>query len=72
MLVDRAARLREVELGQRCIVGAARGDHDVVDRRPQLLEEALEASRVGGVEGRRAQCAELMRGVLEALGVAGR
>src|SRR5213592_81708 len=72
MLVDRAARLREVRLGQRRVVGTAAGEHHVVDGRRQVLEEPLQAIDVGRVEGGGALRAELAGGVLEALGVAGR
>ena len=65
-----AARPCEVDVGQPRVVGAAGGDHDVVDRRRQLVEEPLEALEVGGVERRTAQRAELACGVLEAFRVA--
>jgi hypothetical protein len=70
VLVDLALPAREVELGQGRVVRAARGHHDVVDRRRQVAEELHEAVRVGGVEGRAPDRADLPRGVLEALLIA--
>ncbi len=70
MLVDLAVRLREVDVGQASVVRAAGGDHDVVDRGWQVLEEPREACRIGGVEGCAAQGAELSGDVLQALGIA--
>ena len=70
VLVDVAARLREVDVGQPRVVGAAATDHDVVDRRRQLVEEPIEALEVGSVERRTAQRAELACGMLEAFRVA--
>ena len=67
MLVDLALRLREVELAQRGVVRAAGGDHHVVDRRREFREELREAVRIGGVEGRATDRAELARGAVEAL-----
>jgi hypothetical protein len=43
----------------------------VVDWRGQLVEELLEPVEVGGVEGCRAEGAQLLRGAIEALGIAG-
>ena len=59
MRLDVAARLVEVELGQRRVVGAGPRDQHVVDRRRQLAEEPLEPVEVGGVECRRAARAQL-------------
>jgi hypothetical protein len=42
----------------------------VVDRCRQVPEELLERTRLGGIEGRAAQRAELGRSALQALGVA--
>jgi hypothetical protein len=42
----------------------------MVDRCWQSLEEPLQGSRVGGVEGRRAQCADVQRRLLEPAGIA--
>jgi hypothetical protein len=71
-LVNVAAREREIDVDQPRVVRAAGSDQDVVDRRRQLVEEALKPVEVGGVEGRTAERAELACGVLEALGVAAR
>ena len=71
MRLDVAARLFDVELGQRRVVGTGARDQHVVDRRRQLAEELREPLEVGGVEGRDAR-AELVAGALEALGIAGR
>ena len=65
------ARLLEVHLGERRVVGTAGADQHVVDGRRQVGEEALERSRVAGVEGRAVNSAELLRGAIEALGIAG-
>lgn len=42
----------------------------LVDRPGQSAEEPVEDSRIGGVEGRRAQRADFLRGVLKPLGIA--
>ena len=60
-----------VHIGEACIVRPARRDHHVVDRLAQVGEEPIERSGVAGVEGRAVACAELARGALQALGVAG-
>ena len=60
----------EVDVGQPRVVRAAGGDHDVVDRRRQLVEEALEALEVGGVKRRAAERAELACGVRQTFRVA--
>ena len=52
MLVDVASSRTEVEVGQRRVVGRARGDEDVVDRLRQLGPELRESVEVGGIEGR--------------------
>jgi hypothetical protein len=70
MLVDLAARSPEVEIGQASVVRASSGDHHVVDRRRQVSEEPREVVRVGGVEGRAAQGAERLGGMLQAFGIA--
>jgi hypothetical protein len=72
VVVDGAARPREVHLGQRRVVRAAGRDHHVVDRCRQVLEEPLQASRVRSVEGRGAPRPELVRSVLETVGIAAR
>src|SRR5262249_24638482 len=48
-----------------CIVWSARGDHHVVYRSGQLVEESGEAIEVSRVECRAARCIDLDRGVLE-------
>src|SRR4051812_26669955 len=70
MLVDLAVGSGEVDVGQARVVGAAGGDHHVVDRGRKVLEKPREAIRIGGVEGGAAQGAELARGVLQAPGIA--
>jgi len=70
MILDRAARLLEVHVCQRRVVGAAGCDHDVVDRRVEMLEEGIEGSGVLGVEDRGAACVKILRGRLQGLGVA--
>jgi hypothetical protein len=72
VIVDRAAGLLEVHLGQRCVVGPPGGDHHVVDRPWQVLEEATQRRGVGGVEGGGAERADLLGGALEPVRVAGR
>ena len=69
-LLDVAPRLGEVDVRQSCVVGAAGGDHNVVDRLPQLVEEAPEAVEIGGVERLTAQRADFARGLLDAVRVA--
>src|SRR5262249_45656234 len=64
------ARLFDVELSQRRVVGTRARDQYVVDRRGQLVEKPLEAIEVRRVEGGTAQSVELERRVLEALRVA--
>ena len=54
VLVEGTAHLGEVDLGQRRVVGAAGGDHHVVDGIREVLEEPRQLIRVGGVERRRA------------------
>jgi hypothetical protein len=71
MVVERAARLVDVDLGQGRVVRPAGRDHDVIDRRRQALEELREAVGLGGVEGGGAHRVELMPGAPQALGVAG-
>ena len=51
-------------------MGSAGGDHHVVDRAWEILEERLQGGRIVGVEGRGALRAELARGSLEAFGIA--
>ena len=51
VLVEGAARLREVHLEHASVLRPARCDHYVVDGGRQLPEEPLERSRIRGVEG---------------------
>src|SRR5215472_9321015 len=64
MSLDIASRLFDVELRQRRIIGTGAGNHHMVDRGRQLVEELPQAIEVGG-----AQRVELARGALEALGI---
>lgn len=70
VLGEAAARLLGIHFEQGPVVRAAGRDHHMVDRCWQVLEEPLERSRVVGVEGRGALRAELLRCLLEALGIA--
>src|SRR5262249_10966409 len=54
----------------RPVAGTAGGDHHVVDRSWEILEERLQGGRIVGVEGRDALRVELERCLLEALGIA--
>ena len=66
------ARLFEVHVGKACVVGAPGGDHHVVDRSRETLEELGEGNRIVGVERRGAQRAELAGRVLQPRGNYGR
>src|SRR5437868_12691990 len=68
-LVQSAARLREVQVDEAPVVRPASCDHHVVDLGRQVPEEALEGSRIRGVEGRGAQRLEFPRGAPQALGI---
>jgi len=70
MLVERAARLLDVDVGQQRVVRPAGGDHHMVDRGGQFLEETIESVLIGGVEGHTAQRADFGRGPIEAVGIA--
>ena len=70
MVAQRLAHLGCVHLEQGPVGRAAGGDHHVVDRCRQILEEPLQRCRVGGVEGRRALCADLRCRLPEPVGVA--
>src|SRR4051812_27852215 len=70
VLVDVAGYLVEVHLRKRRVVRAAARDHELVDRLGKVVEEVGERGRIGDVERRGAQRAELARGVIEALAVA--
>src|SRR4029453_10784907 len=69
VLVEGVARLRDVHVDEASIVRPASGDHRVVDRGRQVSEEPLEGTRIRGVEGRRAQRAELARGGVPGMGI---
>ena len=69
VLIEGAARLREVQIDEAPVVRPASCYHHVVDRGRQVAEEPLEGGWVRGIEGRGAQRIELARGVLEALGI---
>src|SRR5438105_15399604 len=68
-LVQSAARLREVQVDEAPVVRPASCDHHVVDLGRQVPEEALEGSRIRGVEGRGAQRLEFPRGAPQTLGI---
>ena len=70
MVGERRAHLVGVHLEQRPVVGAAGRDQHVVDRTREPVEEALQRSRVVGVEGRGAPRVDVARRALEALGIA--
>jgi hypothetical protein len=72
VFVERAARLREVEVGQGRVVRPAGRDEQVIDRIWQLGEELLACSRIESVEGDGSARPDLAPGVLEPLRVAGR
>src|SRR5262249_58882 len=55
---------------QRPVVGSAGGDHHVIGRGREILEERLRGGRIGGVEGRGALRVELERCLLEAFWIA--
>src|SRR4051794_9198507 len=71
MRVDVAARLLDVELRERRVVGPGAGDEDVVDQAGQFVEEPTELVEVGGIEGGDAG-SQLEAGGLEAVGVSRR
>jgi hypothetical protein len=70
VLLEPAAGLREVHVGQAPVVRPASRDHHMVDRGRQVPEEPVQCSRISGVEDRCADRVEFERGVLEALGIA--
>ena len=70
MGVHVAARLVDVELRQRRVVGTGARDQHVIDRRGQLVEEPAEPVEVGGVEGGDAGGPELEADALQAIRVA--
>jgi hypothetical protein len=70
---ERQAHLIGVPLEQgRPVTWAGAGEHHVVDRVWQVLEESLQRGRIGGVEGGRAPGVDVARCPLEALGIAAR
>jgi hypothetical protein len=70
VLGEAASRLLRRHLEGRPVVGSAGGDHHVVDRGWEILEERLQGGRIVGVEGGGALHVELARCLLEAFGVA--
>ena len=70
MLGEAASRLLWRHFEGRPIVGSAGGDHHVVNRGWEILEERLQGGRIVGVEGRGALRVELERCLLEAFGIA--
>jgi hypothetical protein len=70
MLVEIAVRPLAVQVGQPRVVRTGARDQHVVDRPWQVAEEPVEGGRIGGVEGRRAQRADFLSGVLKPLGIA--
>src|SRR3989442_2389432 len=69
MLVEGAARLREVQVDEAPVVRPASCNHQVVDLGRQVREEPLEGNRIRGVEGLRAQRVEFARGAPQAVGI---
>ena len=65
-----APGLVEVHVRQRRVVGAAAGEHDVVDGCGERREELLDAGEVGDVEGRRGSGVDLLGGVAETVRIA--
>ena len=70
MLLECAPGLVEVHLGQGCVVRTPGRDQDVVDGSLEVGEEVLDGSQVIGIERRGAPRADLIRRVLQPLGVA--
>src|SRR5579862_1792423 len=68
VFADEIANLREVHVGEASIVWPAGCHHHVVDFR-EVTKEPIESDRIGGVEGRGTQGANLAGSVLEALGI---
>src|SRR5262249_40928950 len=66
MLGEAASRLLWRHFKGRPIVGSAGGDHHVIDRGWEILEERVQGGRILGVEGRGALRVELERCLLEA------
>ena len=59
-----------IHLEQWHVARAGAGDHHVIDRIRQVLEESLQRGRIGRVEGGRAPRADFLRCALEPLGIA--
>ena len=70
MLLEAAAHVGEVHVEDAAIVRVARGDHHVIDGGRELLEETIDRSGIGSVEGGGAQRAQLACGALQRLGIA--
>src|SRR5436189_3775180 len=70
MLVDQAARLGEVDVGQAGVVVAAGSDQHVVYQARQFREEPLELFGIGGVKGGGTHSLDLGGGALEAVAIA--
>src|SRR5262249_46145778 len=66
----RPRRLLRRHFEGRPVAGRASGDHHVVDRGREIVEERPQGRRIVGVEGRAALRAKLERRLLEAFGVA--
>jgi hypothetical protein len=69
-LCERAARIVEVQVGERRVVRATGRHHHVVDRPREIFEEGVEGTRIVGVECRAAQRAELVCRMLQPFGIA--
>src|SRR5205814_5700200 len=67
VLIECAARLREVQIDKAPVLRPASCDQHGVDLGRQVQEEPLEPTRSRGVEGRGAQGVEFARGALQAL-----
>ena len=70
MRIEIAVRTIAVEVGQGRVVRAGAGDHHVIDRLRQVLEEPVEGGRVGRVEGHGALRADFQRRLLQPVGIA--
>lgn len=70
MLVEIAVCPLAIQVVQAPVVRAAGRDQHMVDRRGQILEESAEGGRIGRVERRGTQRADLGGGLLEAAGIA--
>src|SRR5262249_52832079 len=70
VLGEAASRLLWRHFEERPVVGSASGDHHVIDRGWEILEERSQGGRIVGVEGRGALRVELERCLLEAFWIA--